>query len=64
MSQYQLQGVMQKALKQFIITDYFVSHTADIFKIDQRQISLCNINAYSTPEITRNKDMITQGEFS
>ena len=30
---------------------------------DQHQISACNINAYSTPKITRIKDMITQGEF-
>ena len=27
---------------------------------DQHQISPCNINAYSTPEVTRIKDMITQ----
>ena len=31
---------------------------------DQHQISPCNMNAYSTPEVTRIKDMITQGEFS
>ena len=31
---------------------------------DQHQISPCNINAYSTPEAMRIKDMITQGEFS
>ena len=31
---------------------------------DQHQISPCNINAYSTPEVMRIKDMITQGEFS
>ena len=31
---------------------------------DQHQISPCNINAYSTPEALRIKDMITQGEFS
>ena len=31
---------------------------------DQRQISPCNINAYSTPEVKRIKGMITQGEFS
>ena len=30
---------------------------------DQHQISPCNIIAYSTPEVTRIKDMITQGEF-
>ena len=30
---------------------------------DQYQIPPCNINAYSTPEIMRIKDMITQGEF-
>ena len=29
---------------------------------DQHQISPCNINAYSTPEVVRIKDMITQGE--
>ena len=29
---------------------------------DQHQISPCNINAYSNPEVTRIKDMITQGE--
>ena len=31
---------------------------------DQHQISPCNINAYSTPEVMRINDMITQGEFS
>ena len=31
---------------------------------DQHQISPCNVNAYSTPEVMRIKDMITQGEFS
>ena len=31
---------------------------------DQHQISPCNINAYSTLEVMRIKDMITQGEFS
>ena len=31
---------------------------------DQHQISPCNINAYSTPEVMRIKDMINQGEFS
>ena len=31
---------------------------------DQYQISLFNINAYSTPEVMGIKDMITQGEFS
>ena len=31
---------------------------------DQHQISPCFINAYSTPEVMRMKDMITQGEFS
>ena len=31
---------------------------------DQHQISSCNTNAYSTPEVMRIKDMITQGEFS
>ena len=31
---------------------------------DQRQISPCNINAYSTPEVMRIKDMITTGGFS
>ena len=31
---------------------------------DQYQISPCNINAYSIPEVMRIKDMITQGEFS
>ena len=31
---------------------------------NQHQISPCNINAYSTPEVMRIKDMITQGEFS
>ena len=30
---------------------------------DQHQISPCNINAHSTPEVMRIKDMITQGEF-
>ena len=28
---------------------------------DQHQISPCNISAYSTPEVIRTKDMITQG---
>ena len=31
---------------------------------DQNQNSLCNVNAYSTPEVTRIKDMITRSEFS
>ena len=31
---------------------------------DQHQISPCNTNAYSTPEVMRIKDMITQGKFS
>ena len=31
---------------------------------DQHQISPCYINAYSTPEVMRINDMITQGEFS
>ena len=31
---------------------------------DQHHISPCNINSYSTPEVERIKDMITQGEFS
>ena len=31
---------------------------------DQHQTSPCNVNAYSTPEVMRIKDMITQGEFS
>ena len=31
---------------------------------DQHQISPCNINAYSTPEVMRIMDMNTQGEFS
>ena len=31
---------------------------------DQHQISPCNVNAYSTPEVMRIKDMIIQGEFS
>ena len=31
---------------------------------DQHTISPCNINAYSTPEVMRIKDMITQGGFS
>ena len=31
---------------------------------DQHQFSPCNINAYSTPEVIRIKDMITQGKFS
>ena len=30
---------------------------------DQHQISPCNINACSTPEVMRINDMITQGEF-
>ena len=29
---------------------------------DQHQISSCNINAYSTPEVMRIKDMITHGK--
>ena len=32
--------------------------------IDQHQISPCNINAYTTPEVMRTKDMTTQGEFA
>ena len=31
---------------------------------DQHQISPCNINAYSTSEVMRIKDMTTQDEFS
>ena len=31
---------------------------------DQHQISPCNVNALSAPEVMRIKDMITQGEFS
>ena len=31
---------------------------------DQYQISPCNINAYSIPEVMRIKDMITLGEFA
>ena len=31
---------------------------------DQHEISPCNINVHSTPEVMRIKDMITQGEFS
>ena len=31
---------------------------------DQHQISPCNINAHSIPEVIRIKDMITKGEFS
>ena len=30
---------------------------------DQHKISPCNINAYSTPEVMRIKDIINQGEF-
>ena len=30
---------------------------------DQHIISPCNINAYSTPEVMRIKDMITQVDF-
>ena len=30
---------------------------------DQHQISPCNINVYSAPEVMRIKGMITQGEF-
>ena len=31
---------------------------------DQHQISPCNINANSTPEVMRIKDMITQGDLA
>ena len=31
---------------------------------DQHQISPCNINAYSTPEVMRIKVIVTQGAFS
>ena len=31
--------------------------------IQTHELSPCNINAYSTPEVMRIKDMITQGEF-
>ena len=31
---------------------------------DQLQISPRNFNAYSSPEVMRIKDLITQGEFS
>ena len=30
---------------------------------DQRQISPCNISIYSTPEVMRIKDIITQGDI-
>ena len=33
-------------------------------KSDQHQISSCDINAYSTLEVVRIKDVITPGEFS
>ena len=51
-----------------IIVDYLV-HTNHVNPLspntDQHQISPCNVNAYSTPEVMRIKDMITQmqGEF-
>ena len=38
--------------------------TTPLLLSDQHQISPCNINAYSTPEVMRINDMITQGEFS
>ena len=33
-------------------------------KSDQQQLLPCNINAYSTPDVMRIKDMITQYEYS
>ena len=35
-----------------------------LLNTDQQQISPCNINAYSAPEVMRVEGMITQGEFS
>ena len=35
-----------------------------LYNSDQHQISSCNINAYSTSEVMRIKDLITKGEFS
>ena len=35
----------------------------ELNRSDQHQISPCNINAYSTPEVMRVKDMITQVNF-
>ena len=40
-----------------------ISHVrVDFNFLIKHQISPCNINAYSTPEVMRIKDMITQGD--
>ena len=45
--------------------DWLLGHTTCLNPFspnnDQHQISPCNINAYSTPEVMGIKDMITQG---
>ena len=41
-----------------------ISQRSKMNRFDQHQISPCNINAYSTHEAMRIKDMITQGQFS
>ena len=43
----------------FLVRVYSLSANSD-----QHQISPCNIDAYSTPEVMRSKDMITQGDLS
>ena len=43
---------------------YFTSLNSLSPYSDQHQISPCNINAYSIPEVMRIKDVITQGIFS
>ena len=52
----------QNTLLPFCGTNTFCRKT-DSFNSDQHQISPCNTNAYSTPEVMRIKDMIIQGEF-
>ena len=47
-----------------ITTNWKIAFNPFSPKSDQHQISPCNINAYSIPEVMRIKDMITQGEFS
>ena len=51
-------------LTNFLVLPHTFSLTLKKPFSDQHQISPCNVNAYSTPEVMRIKDMITQAEFS
>ena len=58
--------ILKKNLYQEICHNRMASHVFNTLRpySDQHQISPCNIDAYSTPEVMGIKDMITQGEFS